>query len=186
MTDITRRKFMQLGLCAATALSLPRFALASAPAQGLLLAPARELSFYNNHTGEKLRLAYCENNQYVPSALQALNQFMRDFRTGDVHPIDPALFDQLHTLQRVTGNTGQFHIISGYRSPATNKALQGHSDGVAKHSLHMEGKAMDISLPGIELSKLHKAALGLNAGGVGYYPSSDFVHIDTGRLRHWG
>lgn len=178
MTDISRRKFLQLGLCAATVLVLPRPIFAS--------IPARELSFYNNHTSEKIRLTYCENNQYIPSALQALNHFMRDHRTGDIHPIDPTLFDQLHTLQRVTGKTGQFHVISGYRSPATNKALHAHSDGVAQHSLHMEGKAMDISLPGVALSTLHKAALSMKAGGVGYYPSSDFVHIDTGRLRHWG
>ena len=178
MKHITRRQFIKLGLGAATVLAMPQAALAS--------APSRELSFYNNHTGEKLRLAYCENGEYIPSALQALNQFMRDYRTGDVHPIDTALFDQLYALQKITQTKGQYHVISGYRSPATNQSLHNHSDGVAKHSLHMEGKAIDISLPGIELSALHKAALSINAGGVGYYPSSDFVHIDTGRIRHWG
>lgn len=178
MKPISRRQFIKLGLGAATLLAMPRATWAA--------SAARELSFYNNHTGEKLRLAYCENGEYIPSALQALNQFMRDHRTGDVHPIDPALFDQLFALQNLTETKGQYHVISGYRSPATNQALHNHSDGVAKRSLHMQGKAIDISLPGIELSALHKAALSMNAGGVGYYPSSDFVHIDTGRVRHWG
>jgi uncharacterized protein YcbK (DUF882 family) len=178
MQSFSRRQFIKLGLCSAAALSLPRMAFAA--------ASAKELAFYNLHTGEKLRLAFYENGRYVPSAMQALNHFLRDYRTSDVHPIDTALFDQLHTLQHLVETPGEFHVISGYRSPKTNEMLHSHSDGVANHSMHLEGRAMDIRLPGKDLSLLHKAALSMNAGGVGYYPGSDFIHIDTGRQRHWG
>lgn len=149
-------------------------------------AEARELSFYHIHTGEKIRLAYFDNGAYQPDALDALNHFMRDWRTGDVHVIDPGLFDQLHALQAKVEAPGAFNVICGYRSPATNAMLHDRSDGVATHSLHMDGMAMDICLPGKDLKQLHNAALALAAGGVGYYPSSGFIHMDTGRVRRWG
>jgi uncharacterized protein YcbK (DUF882 family) len=179
MQYLSRRQFLKLSLGAAASMAMmPRLAWAT--------VPVKELAFYNLHTGEKLRLAFYENGRYLPSAMQALNHFLRDYRTGDVHPMDPALFEQLHTLQRLAETPGEFHVISGYRSPQTNQMLHAHSDGVASHSLHLEGRAIDIRLPGKDLALLHKAALGMNAGGVGYYPGSEFVHIDTGRVRHWG
>lgn len=145
----------------------------------------RQLAFYHTHTGEKIRLAYFEGGQYQPDALAELNHFMRDWRTGAVHEIAPGLLDQLYALQTKVETPGTFNIICGYRSPVTNETLHEHSDGVAKHSLHMEGRAMDLSLPGKDLAHLHTAAVSLRAGGVGYYPASDFIHMDTGRVRYW-
>jgi uncharacterized protein YcbK (DUF882 family) len=178
MPDFSRRDFIKLALCAGAFAAAPRLAWADQ-------AP-RALSFYNLHTGESLKLAYCENGRYVPSAMEALNHLLRDYRTGDIHPIDPSLFDQLYALQRRMETPGTYHVISGYRSPKTNQMLHAHSDGVANHSMHLEGRAMDIRLPGTDLALLHKAALSMNAGGVGYYPDSDFIHLDTGRVRRWG
>ena len=184
MHRFSRRTFIKIGLCAAASLSAPRLAFANTSIKEL--ASAKELSFYNLHTDERLRLAFYENGRYVPSAMAELNHFLRDYRSGDVYPIDPALFEQLHTLQGLVETPGEFHVISGYRSPKTNKMLHAHSDGVANHSMHLEGRAIDIRLPGKDLGLLHKAALSMNAGGVGFYPGSDFIHLDTGRVRHWG
>lgn len=171
---LSRRSLMLSGLAAAAV--LPARAHAS----------ARELSFYHTHTGESLRVAYFDGARYLPDALAELNHFMRDWRTGDVHTIDPGVLDQLYRLQARVETPGAFHVICGYRSPATNAMLAEKSDGVAKHSLHMDGRALDINLPGKDLAQLHQAALGLAAGGVGYYPSSDFIHMDTGPFRRWG
>lgn len=178
--ELSRRQFLKLGLCAAATLAMPRMVMA-APAM-----PTRILSFYHTHTGETLKLAYCENGNYVPSAIKELNLFLRDWRTSDVFPIDPALFDQLHALQALVETPGDYHVISAYRSPKTNDSLHAKSSGVASRSLHMEGRAIDISLPGKDLDLLHKAALSMQAGGVGYYPKSGFIHLDTGRVRRWG
>ncbi len=179
MQYLTRRQLVKLTFSAA--------ALAAMPVPGLAGNTAvKKLSFYNLHTGEKLSLEYSEKGKYIPAALTEFNHFLRDFRTGDVHVIDPVLYDQLHRLQAMVDTSGAFHVISGYRSPKTNNSLHDHSDGVAKHSLHMQGCAIDIRLPGKDLPHLHKAALAMNAGGVGYYPSSNFIHLDTGRMRHWG
>ena len=146
---------------------------------------SRALSFRHTHTGEALAIDYAVDDEYVPEALEALNRLLRDFRTGDRHPIDPHLFDLLHSIRERTGSTEPFHIISGYRSPATNTMLRQHSEGVASGSLHMKGQAIDIRLPGVPLRQLRGAALDVRGGGVGYYPASDFVHVDTGRVRQW-
>lgn len=147
---------------------------------------ARQLSFINTHTGERFADAYWESGNYVPDAMSAINQVMRDHRSGEVHAIDPALLDQLHTLHGLVGASNPFQIISGYRSPATNAALRANSNGgVASRSLHMDGKAIDIRVAGIDLTRLRDAALGMQAGGVGFYQASDFVHVDTGRVRRW-
>ena len=114
-----------------------------------------------------------------------MNHFLRDFRNGEVHPIDPQLLDQLHRVASATGSKTSYEVISGYRSPATNRALHERSSGVATRSLHLEGRAIDVRLPGVPLADLRDAALSLAAGGVGYYPGSRFVHLDTGRPRHW-
>lgn len=145
----------------------------------------RQLAFINTHTGERFADAYWEAGNYVPDAMAAINQVMRDHRSGEVHAIDPALIDQLHTLRGLVEARQPFQIISGYRSPASNASLRAHSNGVASRSLHMDGKAIDIRIAGVDLANLRDAALGMQAGGVGYYAASDFIHVDTGRVRRW-
>jgi len=164
---------------AAPMLCLPRRAWAAT-------AP-RALRFENMHTGESLTLTYATGATYITAALDGIRHFLRDFRNGAVHDIDPGLLDQLHRLAEVTGTQAPFQVISGYRSPETNLMLQREGHGVATHSLHLEGRAIDIRLADVALADLRDAALSLRAGGVGYYPSpdSDFVHIDTGRVRRW-
>jgi len=146
---------------------------------------ARLLSFVNTHTGETCADAYWQNGAYVPEALTAINQVMRDHRSGEVHEIDPRLLDQLHTLRHAVNATSPFQIISGYRSAESNAGLAAASSGVATRSLHMQGRAIDIRVSGVDLPRLRDAALAMNAGGVGYYEASNFIHIDTGRVRRW-
>ena len=150
-------------------------------------APAdrRRLTFVHTHTSEHLDVVYAGPGGYHAHGLAQVNEFLRDFRTNDVHVIDPKLLDLLHALANSVRSTEPFHVISGYRSPRTNSTLRSHSSGVAKYSLHMEGKAIDIRLPGVALTRVRDRALGLARGGVGYYPGSDFVHVDTGRVRAW-
>ncbi|HRP23429.1 YcbK family protein [Thauera sp.] len=146
----------------------------------------RHLGFRHTHTNERLQLVYRNGNGYIQPALQRMNWFFRDFRTGESTRMDPRLYDLLHALSIACGGD-TFEIISGYRSPATNNALRKTGGGgVAKRSLHMDGKAIDIRLVGVDTRRLRDAALALGAGGVGYYPNSDFVHIDTGPVRSWG
>jgi len=145
----------------------------------------RSLTFRNLHTGETLRSTYWSQGHYLKDELQDVNQVLRDHRSGEVHAMDPKLLDLLYVLQQSVGVSGAFHIISGYRSPQTNQSLRAKSSGVAKRSLHMQGKAVDIRLPGCKLRHLRDAALSLQAGGVGYYAKSDFIHVDTGRVRRW-
>jgi len=179
---LARRELLRTGLSLAAAsatFTLP--ALAHADAYG-----ARKLGFKHLHTGETLDVAYWENGAYVPGALTQVNHVLRDWRTDQVHVIEPKLLDLLTALQARLGQSERFDVICGYRSPATNAMLHEHSDEVAVHSLHLVGEAIDIHLPGVELSRLRDAAMGLGLGGVGYYPESDFVHVDIGRVRHWG
>ena len=180
LQHIARRRFLRAALGATTALALPPPLAASVRA-----APERTLAFKNLHTGEALRATFWAEGDYVGDELQAVNRVLRDHRTGDVHPMDPQLLDVLYRLQQSVAVSGPFHIISGYRSPATNRKLSANSSGVAKKSLHMQGRAIDIRLPGCELRQLREAALALRAGGVGFYPKSDFIHVDTGRVRRW-
>ncbi len=174
----SRRGF--LGAAASAAVGL----LAARPAFAAATGP-RLLRFNHLHTGEKLAVEYWKGGAYEPEGLDVVNHLMRDFRTGDVHPIDPALLDLLHDLAGVTETGRPFEIISAYRSPATNAALRSHSNGVASGSLHLKGQAIDIRLADIPLPQLKRAALASRRGGVGYYPGSNFVHIDTGRVRTW-
>ena len=197
-----RRRFMQVGAAAAAVMAFPSRLKAVGPppvpvapfvsAAAAKAAPAkatRALSFVHTHTAEKLAIQYCCDGRYEPEALAKLNHLLRDFRTGEVKPIDPKLFDLLHELSsELDAQDMAFHIISGYRSPATNNMLQqrgGAHTGVASKSLHMVGKAMDIRLPDVKLKTVREAAASLKRGGVGYYPSSNFVHVDTGRVRYW-
>jgi uncharacterized protein YcbK (DUF882 family) len=148
---------------------------------------ARQLSFDNIHTGEKLKVEYWADGQYLPDALAEVNRLLRDFRTGQVHPIEPQLLDLLARLRNRLDTTQPVNVISGFRSPATNAMLRAEHEhsGVASKSLHMQGMAIDIRIPGRELADLHMAALAERGGGVGYYPRSDFVHVDVGRVRSW-
>jgi uncharacterized protein YcbK (DUF882 family) len=179
---IDRRKFLKMGaLAVAAGISpVPVFG-----AFGRFSSSVRKLSFYNTHTEETLDVAYCVWERYCPDALQDINHILRDHRTGEVAPIDTALLDLLYALSRKTGTTSPFHIISGYRSPVTNDMLRNRSRNVAKYSLHMEGKAVDIRLPDCTLGSLRQAALDLSMGGVGFYPGTGFVHLDVGRVRFW-
>jgi uncharacterized protein YcbK (DUF882 family) len=146
---------------------------------------SRVLAFSHTHTGERLRVEYFTGGRYLSDALAAINHVLRDFRTGDLHDIDPRLLDLLHDLSMRTESHQPFQVISGYRSPATNAMLRQRSEGVAAGSLHLVGQAVDIRLADVPLAKLRRAALALGRGGVGYYPASDFVHVDTGRVRTW-
>jgi len=143
------------------------------------------LAFHNTHTGDQLNLTYFERGRYIKDALHEINHLFRDYHDGTVHPIDPALLDQLYDLKHTLEVRKPFHIVSGYRSPATNADLRKHSDGVAKNSLHMEGRAIDIRIEGLDTRRIRDAALAMRRGGVGYYDRSDFVHLDTGSVRTW-
>lgn len=178
---MNRRQFLKFGLATAGSILLPWPAFA-----GLSDNKNRCLSLYNTHTGEHLRnLVYWEKGSYLEDSLKRINHLLRDHRTGEVKTIDPNLLDLISALHQRIPADSPFEIISGYRSPATNRKLRKHSKGVAKNSLHMVGRAIDIRLPGCSLVNLRKAAAALQAGGVGYYPKSNFVHVDTGRVRYW-
>ena len=168
----------QLG-AAGLALAAVRIALAGG-------AERRTLSFVHTHTGEQLTTEYYSGGDYRADELQRVNVLLRDFRNDQVFPIDPKVLDRLFYLQSVSGSSEPFQIISGYRSAATNAALRARSTGVAEHSLHMEGRAIDVRLPGVATAELARLALQQACGGVGLYRVSDFVHVDTGRVRCWG
>lgn len=174
-----RRRFLRHTAAWATAGSLPVVTNAAT-------AP-RALSFVHTHTGERLDLVYAGRNGYIPEALGALNHFLRDHYSGEVGHIDPALFDLLHRVRQGVGSEAPFEVISAYRCAATNEQLRlTRGGGVARRSLHTEGRAIDVRLPDIGLDGLRDAAWSLSAGGVGYYPRERFVHLDTGRVRRWG
>lgn len=145
----------------------------------------RSLSFVHTHTGEALSVEYFREGTYDAAALERVNHLLRDFRTEQVHPIDPRLLDILFDLQTLTEHGRPFEVISGYRSPQTNAALRQRSHGVAEHSLHIQGRAIDVRLPGFATRRLRELALGMQRGGVGFYASSDFVHLDNGPVRFW-
>jgi len=168
----------------ATALALP--GAAYVPPALAALPNARTISLRHTHTGESLSLVYALGSDYVQASLARANQFLRDHYSGAIGTIDPALFEQLFALTRALGRDGAFEVVSGFRSAQTNEALRRRGGGgVASQSLHLLGRAIDVRLPGVPLSDLRTAALDARAGGVGYYPGSNFVHLDTGRFRHW-
>jgi len=144
------------------------------------------LLLYNTHTAERADIVYRRGDQFIPAALAKLDYFLRDHRTGDVRHFDPRLYDILYDLTVSVGHPGgEIDIVCGYRTPSTNESLRAHTNGVAKNSLHIQAEAIDLRMPGIDTLKLRKAALALHSGGVGYYPHSDFIHVDTGRVRQW-
>lgn len=183
--SLSRRRFIGLG-AAALALPvlsrIPAFAL-NAPAGPL--PPDRGLSFFNTHTGESVSAEYCRDGCLVPASLDEINHILRDHRTGEVRDIDVQLLDLLHTLSQKACPGRTFHVISGYRSPTTNASLRANGSGVAARSLHLDGRAIDIRVPGLALRELYRGAVALKSGGVGIYPASDFVHVDVGRVRTW-
>ncbi len=147
--------------------------------------PVRTLAFYNTHTGEHVKTVYWEDGAYVGDGLMEIAKTLKDHRSGAVHAIEPALLDLLYALRRKLGTATPFHIVSAYRSPKTNAMLARNSRSVAKHSLHMEGRAVDFWLPDRRLSSVRRAATRLRGGGVGYYPKSKFLHLDVGPVRYW-
>ena len=177
--SVGRRRFLGLGAAAALTLA-PGMSLARDWS-----AAKRSLSFVHLHTGERLKTTYWASGDYVPGAIGEINHILRDFRVDEVADFDLRLIDLLSTLRARMESNAPFEIISGYRSPATNAALRARSGGVAKKSLHMRAMAVDIRLPGRDLASLRRAALDLKMGGVGYYPKSNFIHVDVGPVRQW-
>ena len=174
-----RRTFLRRFGAAALGLAAAEVAAAESPSR-------RELAFVHTHTGEQLSAVYYEAGCYCGPALQQVNQLLRDFRTETVFPIDPAVLDRLFLLQTAAGSREPFQVICGYRSPVTNASLRARSTGVAEHSLHMQGRAIDVRLGGVPTAQLALLAQRQAGGGVGFYRVSDFVHVDTGRVRCWG
>jgi uncharacterized protein YcbK (DUF882 family) len=184
--NLNRRSFLGYGALATAAALVPGRAQAATAAAGK--RRERALSFFHTHTGERLKSRYCCDGDYQPEELARINHVLRDFRQNEVKPIDPQLLDLLFELGGTLETDQPFHVISGYRSPHTNQMLRergGSDTGVATKSLHMVGKAIDIRVPGVKLDDLRAAAKSLKLGGVGFYPSSNFVHVDTGRVRYW-
>lgn len=179
----SRRTFLRMmgGLTAGLAVSSTALAKLPSPK-----AVQRKMSFYHLHTGESLEASTYANGDFSVQSLKEVNRLLRDHRTDEVIDMDTQLLSLLGELQQLLGTSKPFHIISGYRSPKTNNMLSQNSTGVAKKSLHMQGKAIDIRIPGVDIKHLHKGALALKSGGVGLYSRSDFVHLDVGRVRYWG
>jgi uncharacterized protein YcbK (DUF882 family) len=178
-------RWLAMGPVALSLLLREQLALAEAQVVEHLVMAPRELAMRNLHTAERVKVRYFEGGRYLPDALQQLNHLLRDHRSGESAKIDQRLFDQLHSLAAGAKCAPDFEIISGCRSPATNAKLREQSEGVARQSLHMQGRAIDVRLSRVSCSRLRELAIGLQSGGVGYYAKSDFVHLDTGRVRTW-
>jgi uncharacterized protein YcbK (DUF882 family) len=183
----SRRRVLEAGgrLAAASAVGMLAGTAgwgAARPAQG---PGSRRIALINLHTPESLDIEFCCGGEYRPDALAAVQALLRDYRTGEQHPIDPALLDYLYDAAQAARVDPVFRVISGYRSPRTNQMLHERSRGVASKSLHMEGRAIDVRLAGVDCADLAEISLRMQKGGVGYYRQSDFVHLDTGRFRTW-
>jgi uncharacterized protein YcbK (DUF882 family) len=193
--SLKSRAIAAFAACAAFAciLATPRMAHAQSEqaqsAAEIQAAPAageHELSLYNTHTNERLTIVYRHGSEYVPGALAKLDYFLRDHNTNEVRHFDPHLYDILSDLTAKVGHAnGEIDIVCGYRTPSTNAALRERTNGVAKNSLHIQAEAIDLRMPGVNTLALRRAALALSRGGVGYYPHSDFIHVDVGRVRQW-
>ena len=184
---LDRRSLLRAGLGLAAAASAGGTLFASEEAEAAALrAPPRVLSLGNLHTGERVSAEYWAKGRYVRDAVRAINHLLRDHRNNAVHPIDPKLLDLVHNLSRKIGRKGAIEIVSGYRSPESNAMLrEADQRGVAQNSYHTRGMAIDLRVPKMSTRQLQRAALSLRGGGVGYYPDSNFVHVDVGPLRHW-
>ena len=177
-----RRTFLKLGASAILTTVFTHPVLAAVDTKNL---KPHILSFYNIHTGETLKTCYRSSGMLIHRAVNRISHIMRDHRTGEVKPVDPKLLDLLHRIVMEEKPRSPLSIISGYRSPSTNEALRKVTAGVAPKSLHMEGRAIDIRIPGYQTAELRQIAVSLRCGGVGYYPESDFVHLDTGPVKVW-
>ena len=179
---LRRRSFLKMGFSAFAATTLSPLPVWAGFKQ--LQPDVRRLSFYNLHTDDRLDVCYCRNGRYDEKALQSIDYILRDHRNGQVHPIDLRLIDLLHMVSLKTGSR-RFHVISGYRSPATNSMLRQDGRKVASRSLHLRGQAVDIRMPAADTRHLYQVAVDLKRGGAGYYPGRNFVHVDVGRVRYW-
>ncbi len=175
-----RREFLKKSIILGAGLTVSPFDLFA-----YRLPVDRSIKLYNIHTGEHIKATYWAKDHFVKSELHKINHFLRDYRTGDVQKMDIELLDLLYSIQLIRDTTRPIQVISGYRSPKTNKLLRKRSEGVAKNSYHLKAQAIDINLPGTDLKNLKKLATFLKRGGVGYYPKSGFMHIDTGPVRYW-
>jgi uncharacterized protein YcbK (DUF882 family) len=180
--DHERRRLLRFGVAALAAAALSRQTWAES---ALVVSPERTLAFYNTHTGERLKITYWEAGQYIGVALGQIDHVLRDHLANETREIAPKLLDMLCALNSRLDSREAFHVISGYRSNRTNAYLRANSTGVADNSLHTVGQAIDIRLPGRDLRSLRQAAVALQGGGVGFYPKSDFIHVDVGRVRYW-
>jgi uncharacterized protein YcbK (DUF882 family) len=178
-----RRRWISSALLCLVA---PLMASAQSSAVADQQAQEHRLRLFHTHTGERIDIIYRRGGTYLPDAIAKLDSFLRDFRTGDVRHFNPRLYDTLEELTNSVGLPGaEIDIICGYRSSWTNEFLRSYTTGVAKNSLHIQAEAIDLRIPGVNTLKLRRAALALHRGGVGYYPHSDFIHVDTGRVRQW-
>jgi uncharacterized protein YcbK (DUF882 family) len=183
---LSRRSILRTGGAAILTASIARPAVAAPAVVGLRDTGARTLSFNCYNSGESLKATtYWADGKYIPDALAEINYALRDDRSGEVHPIEPKVLDLIHQIGKTLDTSCHFEVYSGYRSPKTNAMLRRANSEVAAHSLHMEGEAVDITLPGRSLKQLYQASLAMRAGGVGYYPDADFLHVDVGRVRQW-
>jgi uncharacterized protein YcbK (DUF882 family) len=177
---LSRRRFLKLVPAGMSFGLMPR------PVRGYQADTAeRSLSLYNYHTGEQSKNIYWADGDYIPEVLQQFNNLLRDHRANETTEIDPKLFDFLYTIGQKIESRHPFHIVSAYRCPETNARLRRRRKGVSKNSFHMYGKAVDLYVPGYKLGSVRRAALTLRCGGVGYYPRSKFIHLDTGPVRSW-
>jgi uncharacterized protein YcbK (DUF882 family) len=180
-TPTSRRRFLK-GLACGSLLAVGSPSIVRAAFSGFA---HKTLALEHHHTGDHLNITYYEDGHYIHGALDEISYFLRDYHNDEVCSFDPSLLDQLHDVKLLLGVNKPFHIVSGYRSPDTNASLRKHRRGVAKHSLHMEGRAVDIRMEGVSAKAIRTAALSLNRGGIGFYPRSNFVHLDTGEVRTW-
>ena len=205
---LSRRRFLVLGALAAGMSFIPQSAVASSsifqpprkplqelrppetlPGKSLFQPvsnpPEKAVALYNTHTGESVKAVYWFRGHYLPEAMSAVDRVLRDHRTDEIKPIDPQLLDLLHAISEELECSHPFYVISAYRSPTTNAFLRFMSRRVAEHSLHMDGKAVDLRIPGWGSHTVRRVARELRMGGVGYYPRSNFVHVDVGPVRYW-
>ncbi|PZQ45405.1 MAG: twin-arginine translocation pathway signal sequence domain-containing protein [Micavibrio aeruginosavorus] len=184
----SRRKFLGFGALALGSLTLTSLAKPASAAifsRGDQFSGARKIAFRNTHTGETFSGVYRVGDKYLPDAFDRINIVLRDFRSNQLFPIDPRVMDIIYSVHQLTQQAEPYEVLSGYRCPKTNASLRSHSEGVAKNSLHMTGQAIDLRLPGYNTKQIRSLAVSLKAGGVGYYPKSDFVHMDSGDVRTW-
>ncbi|UZK04923.1 DUF882 domain-containing protein [Venatoribacter cucullus] len=184
---LNRRHFLRQAAClgAAGVAGLSSVPLLAQPQAGMTDQAERTLRVYNIHTGEYLTTTFWADGQYQDEEIQALDLLLRDHRANQAMAMQRELYEKMFHLQELFSSREPLYVISGYRSPGTNSGLRQVSDGVAENSLHMQGRAVDIRIPGVSHRHLHKAALAMGSGGVGYYPKSGYIHLDTGRVRSW-